>query len=454
MRRRVSLVIAALATAAAVGFGLNVDPATAWLRGILDPAVAGSASASPGPFATDGTGVATPPSANDPSPGASAAPTADPTPTQPPTVASAPGPTANIRIVERLEERLEVLRRVLGIPGVQVSIVFPDGTAWTGVSGYADIAGSVPVSPRTPFAIASISKSFTAAVILQLVAERRLELDESVAARLPALKLDSRITVRQLLDHTSGLNDYLVRTVVDRALRAEQATAWTPERAMSYVGKPYFNPGRGWHYSNTNYVVLGLLAEAVTGEPLAASLRTRIFEPLGLSTATYQGIDDPPAAVARAYRFTVRQPAGAAIEWDDGTGIVPFTAVVTATAGAGSIAASSADVARFAREMWGGDIIPKWLLNEAIADAARVDRIRGALAYGLGLQAYPVDGRVAFGHSGRFSGARAVVRYVPDADVAIAVLTNQSRVDPARILRDLLAIAAPVSRSGAQAFLD
>ena len=424
---------------------LPVVAAVLAVVGLQITAVADPRLPDPTPGPTSGSAVATPAPTIAP-------PTARPTPTA--AAPQATGPTADRRIGLRLQERLDALRRDLGIPGVQVTITYADGTSWTGTSGYADIASSSPVGPRTPFPIASISKTFTAAVILQLVGEGVLGLDDSAVTHLPSLDLDARITVRQLLDHTSGLNDYLMRQVVDRALRADLAAVWTEERALSQVGKPYFNPGRGWHYSSTNYVILGLLAEAVTGEPLADLLRTRIFDPLGLRTASYQGVEPPTGPIARAYRFTVSAPRGAATEWDDGSDVVPFTAVVTATAGAGSIAAASSDVARFAHAMWGGDLVPAWVLDAAVADAVRVGAMRGALPYGLGVQAYAVDGRPALGHSGRFSGTRSVVRYLPDEGIAIAVLTNQSRVDPVVILSRLLAIASPPHRAGSGLSVD
>ena len=105
--------------------------------------------------------------------------------------------------------------------------------------------------------------------------------------------------------------------------------------AMKYVGKPYSEPGKSWHYSNTNYLVLGVLAETVAKEPLADQVRTRFLEPLGLDHTWYQPEDTAPSDVAHGYRFASASTAAPAIDLSDGTPLVPFTSVVTAAGGAG-----------------------------------------------------------------------------------------------------------------------
>ena len=123
--------------------------------------------------------------------------------------------------------------------------------------------------------------------ILSLVEEHRLELDGAVAHLLPGtlvggLAIDERITIHMLLDHTSGLRDFLVSRELDRAVRADPGATWTPARALSYAGRPVAPPGTGYHYANTNYVLLGLVAEAITGRSLAEEYRARFFGPLAL----------------------------------------------------------------------------------------------------------------------------------------------------------------------------
>ena len=231
---------------------------------------------------------------------------------------------------------------------MSVTILFPDGSRWTGVSGLANIATRTPVLPDTAFAFASMSKTFTSALIIQLVAEGRIHLGDSAAALLPTLSkpIDRRITVGMLLDHTSGLDDYFLNPKINKPLQANPTRAWTVSDALAFVRKPYFPPGRGWHYSNTNYLLLGLIAERVTGQPLAVSIRSRLLDPAGLGSTWYQAVERPRTALAHGYRLPGTTLTVRPIDVDDGSGIAPFRSVVTAAAGAGSIAGTSCTRAR------------------------------------------------------------------------------------------------------------
>ena len=350
-------------------------------------------------------------------------------------------------MIAALTAQLAAMRVALGIPGVSATIRFPDGTAWTGAAGLADVASRSPVTVRTPFPIASISKTFLAALILQLVGAGRLGLDEGVAKLLPGINLNGRpidpaITVRMLLDHSSGLRDYLVDARVSRLLLAQPTHVWTVAEALGYVGKPYFPPGAGFHYSNTNYLLLGLIVERLTGHSVAVELRRRFFGPLGLHATTFQGAEPSISPVARAYRFTTNDPGATPILVGDSTAIRPFTAVITAAGPAGAIASSSADVARWAEALYAGRIVPLAVVRAMAADASR-GSASPSLPYGLGVEVLMVDRRLTYGHGGRLLGSQGVVRYFPLDGLTIAVLTNQSRVDPALVVEALLGIADP-----------
>ena len=174
-----------------------------------------------------------------------------------------------------------------------MTIILADGSTWTGTSGYANVRKKTRVKDDTAFALASVSKTYTSALIMALANEGKLDLDARVSTILPKIRIAGKATVRQLLDHTSGLPDYFLNGKIDRALFGDRARQWTTRDSFRYVGKPIFPAGKGWYYSNTNYALLALIAEAVDGRPLSEQLRSRFLDPLGLDH-TYEQIDEQP----------------------------------------------------------------------------------------------------------------------------------------------------------------
>ncbi len=366
-------------------------------------------------------------------------------PSPPPSTTEAPTPTLPTDIpAALLQGQLDSLQAKLSIPGVSVAILWNDGRTWLGVAGMANVEGKVPVTPGTAFALASISKTFTAAVVLELVEEGRLALDQRVAPLLPAYGLDARITVRMLLDHTSGLPDFFANPTIDKALQSAPNVAWTPARSYTFVAARRPVPGSVWTYSNTNYLVLGQLVTAVTGRPLAAEVRARLLDPLGLAATWYQVAEAPREAITTGYRLVAGSGGSLrAVRVSPAVTVMPFRSVVTASGGAGSIAATALDTARWMRAFAGGQVLSAGMQLAMLADVVRTAPLRPEILYGLGIQAATIDGRTALGHSGRFLGFRDVVRYLPVPGVTIAVLTNQSSVDPAVIASALLELVLP-----------
>ncbi|HEY7589376.1 MAG TPA: serine hydrolase domain-containing protein [Candidatus Limnocylindrales bacterium] len=410
-------ILAATALGALVLGLLGVLAVGGNLAGTATPVASPTASASPS---------ATPSEASSPAP-------ARPTPR--------PAPTPDVRVL--LTRRLEQLRVEHAIPAVSAAVILPDGTTWTGASGLADVVAKRRATPDTEFAIASISKTFVAALILQLSAEGRIGLSDAASDYLPDQKGLEGITIRMLLNHTSGLHDYFLNPKIDRALRSEPSRGWSPTRTLGYVGKPYFAPGTGWHYSNTNYLLLGLIAERLDRRPLAVQLRTRFFDPLKLDGAYYQVAERPRGPTAHGYRFDGVGKRRPPIDLSDNTGIMPFKSVVTAAGGAGSVAATARDVARWARALYGGEVLDGSELALMLSGVEPSEDYPVGVPYGMGVQVIDIEGHRTYGHSGRLLGFRGVVRHVPANDVTIAVLTNQSRVDAGVLARDLLLVVLP-----------
>ena len=374
----------------------------------------------------------------------------------PPTVVARPRPSAldpfltadRPGLARTLQRIVDTARVEFGMPGVSVAVRFPDGTSWTGVSGMADVARGTLVTPETPFALASISKAFVSGVVMGLIEDGRLHLGDSVARLLPGVRLgksaiDPRITVRELLDHTSGLRDYLSTSAIDKAVFAAPTERWTTARALSYVGRPLAAPGAAYYYSNTNYVLLGLIVEGVTGKTLVELLHERWIDPLGLATARFQGREAPSSTPAMAYRFASNVPTSPPIDITDGTDVRPFTAITTASGPAGSLMASAADTAHWLEALVTAEVLHPETVARMVADANRVTAVDRNAPYGLGLQVVSIDGHASLGHSGRLLGARAVARYFPEAGLTIVVLTNQSRTDPSVVLDRLLGVLLP-----------
>ncbi|MFL5687254.1 MAG: serine hydrolase [Chloroflexota bacterium] len=446
---------------AAVWRGFLIVP-IALLITVVSVGFQATAAATPTPGVAP-TPTATPsePAGVDPLP--SVAPTPDASPT--PTLAPGPGPQAGEPPVVRppvsitrprlapqtrlaLQARLDRLRQRYGIPGISVAIVLPDGAVWSGVSGMADIHTKAPVRRETSFAIASVSKTFTAALILALAEDGIVDLDAPVRQYLPTVKkISVKVKVRQLLDHTSGLRDFFFHPSIDHQLLSRPDRRWDGTLSLKYLGKPYSAPGKSWHYSNTNYLLLGMIAEAAAKRPLADQVRDRFLEPLGLDDTWYQPEDPAPTDVAHGYRFTSTSTAAPAIDLTDGTPLVPFTSVVTAAGGAGGFASTARDLAHWAQALYSGHVLrPEYLA--AMVDPSTTAALKSSIPYGYGTQVVEIDGRRTLGHSGRLLGFRSAIRYLPDQGVSIAIVTNQSRTDPGPILRSLLRLAlTPVDRT-------
>ncbi len=226
------------------------------------------------------------------------------------------------------------------------------------------------MTPDSAFALASISKTYTAAVVLQLVEEGRLALDQPVAPLLPGYKLDKRITVRMLLDHTSGLPDFFLNPKIDKPLQSAPDAAWTPARSLTYLTAKRAKPGSTWIYANTNYLLLGELVTAVTRRPLATEIRDRLLDPLGLSGTWYQVAEAPRTTTTFGYRTATGSGGGVrATRVGAGGDIMPFRSVITAAGGAGSIAATALDTARWMEAFAGGSVLSPSMQAAMLADA-------------------------------------------------------------------------------------
>lgn len=317
----------------------------------------------------------------------------------PASAAVSPDPTASTSAIGiELRALLEGVVAA-GVPGATARV--QDGREITvATAGVEDLATGVPLRSEARFPVGSITKTFVATVVLQLVGEGRLRLDEPVGRTLPGLLANgTSITLRQLLNHTSGLFNY----TEDPALEAgvEQNRVWDPRElvAMAEAHPSSFPAGSAWAYSNTNYIVAGLLVEAVTHRRLATELRRRIFEPLDLEATSFPGrTGEVRGGTAHGYLPPELLPT------PDGT---PFDVTgfnLSYAWSAGAIVSNAADLSRFYRVLLGGRLLAPRLLREmkttVPADPTNPDGYR----YGLGMARIQGPCGVIWGHSGAVFG--------------------------------------------------
>ncbi len=384
------------------------------------------AAGSTAPFAT-----AAPISTSTQAPGRSADPTASsaaPSPVAPSAApVTSPVPAVPAAMAARLDRALASAQKSLLLPGVEATVIFADGSTWTGVRGMADVAAGRRVDAKTPFAVASVTKTFTAALILRYVDQGRIGLDDPLARWLPDWPNARKITIRMLLNHTSGIRDFFKNPDFDAVLNKAKKRAWTTAEVLAQYVRPgaVFPPGQGWSYSNTNYLLLGVVAAQVGGASWDELVRSELIAPLGLESTYVQGAEAPPAPPARAYRIIAGFRGPTPQARSDGTDLVPFTSVVTAAGSAGAIASTSADLARWARALYGGSAVLSAATRREMLTFVKTYAYGLGTSYGLGVSRVKLQGRTAYGHTGALTGTRAAIRYFPKEKVSVAVLFNR-----------------------------
>ena len=341
-------------------------------------------------------------------------------------VTSGPAPAestpADPALAPHLQRLLDDWLAETGAPGGALAIRLADGRTAVVANGQTDESGGDPVDPAHRFRIGSITKTYVATLILQLAEEGRLDLDERLFAYLPYVSHARQVSVRQLLGHTSGVADFGSLPAYRERLLENPGREWTADDVLELIGdRPLdFEPGTRWAYSNTNYVLLGLLAEVVGGSSLAELLRTRILEPLRLTSTYLEGLEEAPRMAVSGH-FDI-----------DGDGrsenvrLIPYTALVTSGAAAGGLSASALDVLDFADALMSGRLVGRDSLGRMMEVSPESEAVAG---YGLGLMRFRPDGREAWGHAGGLPGFSAILAHsVADGITAVA-LANQSDVD-------------------------
>ncbi|WP_425314614.1 serine hydrolase domain-containing protein [Streptomyces bicolor] len=309
-----------------------------------------------------------------------------------------------------------------GVPGVTVTAKDGHGT-WSATAGVGNLKTGKPRSADDRYRVGSITKTFVATVLLQLEAEGRLSLDDTVEQWLPGVVRGNghdggRITVRQLLNHTSGIFNYTADEDFGRTYFLKDGffehryDTKKPEElvALAMTHEPDFEPGASWKYSNTNYVVAGMVIEKVTGRPYGDAIRERIIKPLHLTATSVPGTRvTMPRPSSRAYAKLAETTTGPTY---DVTELNPSLAYA-----AGEMISSSADLSRFYTALLRGRLIPREQLAEMTTT--------GPNGYGLGLIKTELScGVTVWGHAGGIHGSLSEAVTTKDGRHSLALNLN------------------------------
>jgi len=324
-----------------------------------------------------------------------------------------------------LQEAADDLRE-LGVTGVQ-AIASEGGRTGTARSGVADIRTGTPVPEDSYFRMGSNTKTFAAVVLLQLVAERRLSLDDTVERWLPGVVAGNgndgrRVTIRQLLQHTSGLYNYtadLEGLSSPEAYLEHRFEHLDPEElvAIAMAHEPTFAPGTSWDYSNTNYILAGMVIEKITGKRWATVVRERITRPLGL-TRTYSPGDVPTLPRPHAKGYQQFEPGGPLVD----------TTLLNLSWGwtAGDLVTTPTDLVRFWRALEGGRLLPPAQMAEMHRTVLAVtfQDVFPGTRYGLGIMWTPTDCGGYWSHGGDVPGTSTINGVTSGGSHAVVLAVN------------------------------
>lgn len=328
-----------------------------------------------------------------------------------------------------LQQALDHVLDADGARGFSLTVMVPGYEPWEGVVGESE--PGIPITADMAFGAGSISKSFVAALVLQLAEEGRLSLDDRLHEWLPPYpNINVAITIRQLLGHTSGIFSLEDHPAFWQTVFADGTRVWTDDELLAtFQAERLALAGTGWHYSNTGYLLLGQIIEQATGSTVSAELRERFFEPLGLTSAFYLSEETAPGDVAEDwFDIGLHAPAVDTSPGSERFSQFPWAGTVPE---AGGVFASTIDLATWAQALYHDQTVLNSESLDQMLDFYPIgpDHPRGWIieGYGLGASKYNRDlfeGALMIGHSGGVKFYSASSLYMPDYGATIGAAQN------------------------------
>jgi D-alanyl-D-alanine carboxypeptidase len=361
----------------------------------------------------------------------------------------------NDEVKAQIQKKLDDWHAMANFPGATLGVTLADGTSFGLATGYSDRVKKTKMKPGDMMLAGSVGKTYVSAVALQLIADGKIDLDAKISKYLGNEKWFNRlpnandITIRQLMSHTSGLVRYEFKPTFMNDLKKDLYKVWEPIELVSYLfdEKAPFKAGEGWEYSDTNYIVLGMIMERVAGKTYYEMAESQLLKPLKLNKTIpqtgpvlpglipgYAGADNPfgdEDEVLKDGKFVFNPQ----FEW---TG--------------GGMVSNSIDLSRWAKYMYEGKAFDPKMLVEMFKGNDSPKLGKGA-QYGLGVIILPTRVGKTYGHSGFFPGYMTNMMYLPEHKIAVAIQVNSSvpkdiRRNPAGILVETLELLTAEKAEG------
>ena len=327
-----------------------------------------------------------------------------------------------------LQTKLDDWHKAGSFPGATFGVVLANGESFGLAVGFSNTETKTPMKPTDRLLAGSVGKTFAAATALQLVKEGKIGLDDKIEKYLGSEPWFSRlpnardITIRQLMNHTSGLVRYEFKEQFTKDLTANPEKFWKPAELVAYLldEKAPFEAGKGWDYSDTNFIVLGMIIEKVTGKRFYDESNRRLIKPLKLTGTIPQ--DGPRLdGVVQGYAGANNPFGGKDAMIEQGKFVINPQFEWTG----GGYASTAHDLARWAKMIYEGKAFSADLLPQVL-DGVPAPMLGRESKYGLGVIIRQTPVGVAYGHSGFFPGYMTDMMYFPDHKVAVAVQVNTS----------------------------
>ena len=345
-----------------------------------------------------------------------------------------------------MDQTFDSLCKKYNLKGASAAVAVPGVGVWKGTHGISRPGN--PIQEDMVLGIGSNTKTFTAVAMLLLQEQGKLSLDDTIGSWVRHANIDGQITIRQMLNHTSGINSYTNYLYINDSLLSDMERVWQPAELLDFIGKADFAPGSKWNYSNSNYLIAGIIIEKVTGKKYHEAVRELILVPQKLTHTYIFPQETPSETVAYSWSMNFGYPYLSGQE-AIGYSHIAFFSMANA---AGAIMSTAEDNALFWEKLNGGDILSEASWKEM----RKTVRLDFSVDYGLGIFRYRnFHGRTCFSHGGTNIGFINENIVDSTTGISFSILTNQDSISNSvlfnKILYQMLDVSMKVSPSSISA---